>query len=564
MAVSAELLEWCRNGGVRWHGIEAGFVVEGWRGVLATQALPPGTCVLRVPRRLLMSVESARRDAELAAALQQCAASGAALTSEQILAAHLLHEASKGPASFWHPYLRSLPPRYTTLMCFSKEEAAALQAPHATAAARAAAAGAAAQDAGALPLLRALRLAPKWRSRAAWLWAASTLSSRTMYLPGDPAGALTPFGDLHNYRPPPPPFTPTQEGLLAAARALAAALAAQTSEAAAPTAVAREVNASAAAAGSTAAAEVSASAPAAGSTAAIGTSTAGGAASEGELAGDGSLDEAADEYCIYARTRYAPGDQVFLCYGRNTNLELLQHYGFVLAGNPHDTAPLPAHLLPPAVRQQLAGEGGGGGSGSWGDLGSEAGEGEEHALLPEAYLHAHGAPSWGLLCALRLACAAPAERKAGACRALEGQPVSAASERAAFAALLAACEAALAALPSSIKEDEQQLAQLHKATAVRPADAQQGPAPAQDVQQQGAQQEQLSTQQAQQQAQWAAEKLAVSIEWRLCYKRTLQRGKDLCQAVLAALPPAGGCPAGITAPADISQRLAALQRKPRW
>lgn len=46
------------------------------------------------------------------------------------------------------------------------------------------------------------------RCLQAWLWAASTLSSRTMYVPYDPAGALTPFGDLHNYAPPPPPLTP--------------------------------------------------------------------------------------------------------------------------------------------------------------------------------------------------------------------------------------------------------------------------------------------------------------------------------------------------------------------
>ena len=30
-----------------------------------------------------------------------------------------------------------------------------------------------------------------------------------MYLPGAPAGALTPLGDLHNYQPPAAPFTPT-------------------------------------------------------------------------------------------------------------------------------------------------------------------------------------------------------------------------------------------------------------------------------------------------------------------------------------------------------------------
>lgn len=220
----------------------------------------------------------------------------------QILAAHLLHEASKGPASFWRPYLRSLPPRYTTLMGFSDREGAALQAPHAVAAARASGAAVAAQHAGALPLLRALRLAPKWRGRAAWLWAASTLSSRTMHLPGDPAGALTPFGDLHNYRPPPPPFTPTPEGLLAAARGLAATAAACGAAAGVPAAVGGR----AAGVAAPAAAAQGFDGPATGlgsDAAASGNSGAAPASAEGELAGDGSLDEAADEYCIYARTR---------------------------------------------------------------------------------------------------------------------------------------------------------------------------------------------------------------------------------------------------------------------
>ncbi len=44
--VAETLLEWCRQGGVRWHGIQAGFVAEGWRGVLATQELPPGGSML--------------------------------------------------------------------------------------------------------------------------------------------------------------------------------------------------------------------------------------------------------------------------------------------------------------------------------------------------------------------------------------------------------------------------------------------------------------------------------------------------------------------------------------
>ncbi len=62
-------------------------------------------------------------------------------------------------------------------------------------------------------LLYVTGLAPKWRSWAAWRWACATISSRTMYLPQDPTGALTPLGDLHNYRAPPPPFTPELPGV---------------------------------------------------------------------------------------------------------------------------------------------------------------------------------------------------------------------------------------------------------------------------------------------------------------------------------------------------------------
>lgn len=133
---SAELLDWCRHGGVQAEGIEASYVEEGGRGLVAVVDLPPGappvhwwqdgracllpacrlclpicccastqsacacmgsrlqlapplrlypaaagTCILRVPRRLLMSVESAKRDAQLAAALQQA---GQGLSSEQV------------------------------------------------------------------------------------------------------------------------------------------------------------------------------------------------------------------------------------------------------------------------------------------------------------------------------------------------------------------------------------------------------------------------------------------------------------------------------------------------
>jgi hypothetical protein len=57
--------------------------------------------------------------------------------------------------------------------------------------------------------------------------------------------------------------------------------------------------------------------------------------------------------------RLLPGDEVCLTYGRHTNLELLELYGFVCDDNPHDKIPLPLdHLvsqggMPPA-RVKLA------------------------------------------------------------------------------------------------------------------------------------------------------------------------------------------------------------------
>ena len=51
--------------------------------------------------------------------------------------------------------------------------------------------------------------------------------------------------------------------------------------------------------------------------------------------GDGHYDPKDEMYRLVSRRSYKPGDQVFLCYGRHTNLELLEHYGFMLDNNPH-------------------------------------------------------------------------------------------------------------------------------------------------------------------------------------------------------------------------------------
>ena len=206
---SSELLEWASAHGIVTDGVSPAAVAEGGRGLVATRDLAPGVCILHVPQRLLMSAHSARQDPAMAAALAQLGSGGDTLSSEQLLAVHLLQQLSRGPDSFWHPYLQSLPRSYTTAACFREQDVALLQAPHAMAAVQAAADAVAAAWRGALPLFRELGLQGKWSSRQAYMWAAATLSSRTMYLPDDSAGCLTPLGDFANYAPPPPPYEPT-------------------------------------------------------------------------------------------------------------------------------------------------------------------------------------------------------------------------------------------------------------------------------------------------------------------------------------------------------------------
>ena len=48
-----------------------------------------------------------------------------------MLAIHLVHEVSKGPASKWAPYLSQLPPHYDTLANFLPAHATELQFEHA-------------------------------------------------------------------------------------------------------------------------------------------------------------------------------------------------------------------------------------------------------------------------------------------------------------------------------------------------------------------------------------------------------------------------------------------------
>jgi histone-lysine N-methyltransferase SETD3 len=167
-----------------------------------------------------------------------------------------------------------------------------------------------------------------------------------MYCPG----ALTPFGDLHNYLPPPPPFTPDiLKGLGHAKEALVPTKTAQTMPPSADTlgshlveSLADEASAGPDQEGSRGSThQVGSRSPAETCLMAATRPQEAEASDTSETAvddrevGDGHFDEDSGVYRLVARRRYKKGEEVYLCYGRHTNLELLEHYGFLLLDNPH-------------------------------------------------------------------------------------------------------------------------------------------------------------------------------------------------------------------------------------
>ncbi|KAK9835753.1 hypothetical protein WJX74_007290 [Apatococcus lobatus] len=331
------------------------------RTLTATQSIAPGQVLVTAPSSVLLSVSDWP--------LHECLKTDHShLTSDQALAVHLLHELAKGQASKWSIYIRQLPRSYSTACTFTPRQAMQLQVQHAIDRVVAAAKSANASWRQVKPTLSALGLPPKFCSKQAWQWAASTLSSRTMHDPRDPAGVLMPFGDLFNHTP---PAAPTEPNFGPAA----------------------------------------------------------------ESGGDGFLDAEAGVYRLHARRGYAAGEEVYLTYGALCNLDLLEHYGFVLDDNPHDKA----HLDPTWLEGC-------------------------HPMPSQTacWLHPSGRPSWDLLSHLRQSFATLPKEKAHRYLAAEGICVGPDSEMAVCQCLLAACKTALKALPTTLHEDLAMLAELEQ------------------------------------------------------------------------------------------------------
>ncbi|KAG5247251.1 protein SET DOMAIN GROUP [Salix suchowensis] len=114
----------------------------------------------------------------------------------------LLYEMGKGKSSWWYPYLMHLPRSYDVLASFSEFEMQALQVDDAIWSAEKAVSKAKSEWKEAYSLMDALKLKPQLLMFRAWIWASATISSRALHIPWDEAGCLCPVGDLFNYAAP--------------------------------------------------------------------------------------------------------------------------------------------------------------------------------------------------------------------------------------------------------------------------------------------------------------------------------------------------------------------------
>ncbi|CAI5947073.1 unnamed protein product [Closterium sp. NIES-65] len=502
----------------------AHFSDGGGRGLAAVRAIEPGEVVLHVPRHAMLSCADVRACPAMAPLLPAFAH----LSSHQLLVCYVLLQASQGARSPWHAYLRCLPRCYSLLSRFTPHHMAMLQVAEAVAEAQAAVAAVRGEWREARALLRAMAVPGKWLSWPAWSWGHCTVSSRTLYVPWDEAGALCPVADLLNYEPlsptapaaaaaspPAPPALPPSPSPLPAQPCCshmpgdvdgstahtdastahtdastahtddstvgeavsagacdpecmrdAAALSDCTSDmhrvalsgnhaTTAPPTCARITATHHAAMHATPHAAALASDAGTDSCDLVTqayngvTHACDRAADACDRVTDGGYSEEAQAYHIFARRRFEAGEQVVICYGCYSNLHLLLHYGFLLPSNPHDCIP----MHPPCDPHQL---------GIPLPPPPPPCSSAAHTTPPPLCLQADGTPSFLLLALLRVWTTPYRLRRRVRHVALSGSAVSEEGEVAVQRWVGGECERLLAALPSTVQQDEALLSCLRE------------------------------------------------------------------------------------------------------
>jgi len=376
-----ELREWLEENNTFFGKVECRLVEGAYRGIFATENILEDEILVSIPKDLLMgTINAFKNDPEFR---EVCEARGAELSDDNLLAIHLLHECNKGKTSKWFRYLRTLPRSYCTAASLSDEDILELQASYAIRLIFQEKEKALSSYNKVRHMLEILGVSKMWRTRRAWSWAVSCVSSRSMFYPGEGKekdgpgySILFPFGDLHNYFPPPPPITLNL----------------------------------------------------------LGPSNSHQITGE-QICGFGGYSSDTECYDLVAKQQYVSDEQVFLCYGRYNNLDLLKIYGFILDKNPHDIALIPIESFTPALQ-----------------LGQS-----------DAYIMHDGNPSFQLMRALRLASLEKKEdRKNYSYKILQDEAVNANSERAALHILQSALDRTLATMPTSLEKDLSILAAMLK------------------------------------------------------------------------------------------------------
>ncbi|XP_027939035.1 protein SET DOMAIN GROUP 40 isoform X1 [Vigna unguiculata] len=370
----------------------AHFPHSGGRGLGAVRDLRRGEIVLRVPKSALMTRENVMEDEKLCFAVNR----HSCLSSTQILIVCLLYEMGKGKTSRWHPYLMHLPHTYDILAMFGEFEKRALQVDEAVWVTEKAILKAKSEWKESHALMEDLMFRPQFLTFKAWVWAAATISSRTLHIPWDEAGCLCPVGDLFNYD------APGEESDIEDLEHLLS------------NSSIHDTNLLNGGKNIMVDAEQ--------------------LDSHSQRLTDGGFEEDVNAYCFYARAHYKKGDQVLLCYGTYTNLELLEHYGFLLQENPNDKVFIP---LEPTIYLST----------SW--------------SMESLYIHHNGKPSFALLAALRLWATPQNKRKSVGHLVYSGSQVSADNEIFITKWLSKTCATVLKNLPTSIDEDTLLLNAMH-------------------------------------------------------------------------------------------------------
>ncbi|WZN60056.1 SET domain-containing protein [Chloropicon roscoffensis] len=383
----AGLLAWAtRRGLILRSCVPSEEVEEGGRGIVATERVPPNTALCEIPERLILT---ARRSS----------VKRLGLSSLDVLAVELLIQRKRGDTN---PYLSSLPTTYTNLHHWSARAAAELQC----------------QDFikhhGRLrdQALQDWKAVTETGGRAwcncnfeDYLWARSTILSRSVYIPGpgNEAGGLVPVGDMFNYAPPAGPDPPLPPCFLDYYLRDEAEAKVDGQEAK------RRKRGSE----STYFAGVS---------------------------GSGAYDEKSGCFIFRSGQRgYEAGEQIFVTYGMYTNRSLLEIYGFLLEDNPQDSVNL-ASVIDGDVL-----------------------DGAAVAKLGSCFeVYQDGFPSWDLLCLVRwkAACLSHRGGKREARRIQTGCPCTLDLEAEAIEYLQEICSERLRRYGTSASQDEVTLSGL--------------------------------------------------------------------------------------------------------